>query len=229
MAHVSGSETERFLDRAGAQALDRAAMDELGIPGIVLMENASRGATEIARHMMPSSADVLVLAGRGNNGGDGWAMARQLHDAGHPVTVASLGVSREGSDGATNESLARAMGIEVFMQLDPGLVDSADLIVDALYGTGLDRPIHGPAAEWITLVNDRGRPAILSVDLPSGLDADSGCPLGPTIRATRTATFVARKIGMVVPSAEAYCGATDVVGIGTPDSLLVRFSCAARS
>jgi NAD(P)H-hydrate epimerase len=193
------------------------------------MENAACGAAAIAREMIPSGANVLVLAGRGNNGGDGWAMARLLCNAGHPVEVASLGASREGSDAATNEALARAMDIEVHAQLDADLVVSADLIVDALYGTGLDRAIHGTTAEWITLLNNMAKSTILAVDLPSGLDADTGSPFGPTIRATRTATFVARKIGMALPGAEAFCGTIDVVGIGTPDSLLDRFASSARS
>ena len=96
-----------------------------------------------------------------------------------------------------------------------------------LYGTGLDRPIQGIGAEWIRLVNATGSPKILAVDLPSGLCADRGVPLGPTIKASRTVTFVAPKLGMVTETAARYCGSIDVVSIGTPDSLLRRFGVPA--
>lgn len=230
MGHVAGPGTDRFLDRAGARALDRAAMDELGIPGIRLMENAALGATEIAREMIASGDEVIVLAGRGNNGGDGWAMARMLCNAGHPVRVCTLGPPREGSDAAANATRAETMDIAMSETLEPGMLEGGPLVIDALYGTGLDRPIEGDAASWIELVNDRAAPGhVLAVDLPSGLDSDEGTPLGPTIRAGRTATFVAPKIGMRTSSAEPYCGRIDVVGIGTPPALLDRFAIAARS
>lgn len=225
MPFVSGSEKEPFLDRAGAQALDRAAIDELGIPGVVLMENAARGASEIARLMIPLESPTLILVGRGNNGGDGWAMARHLHNAGHTVEVASLGPARAGSDAATNEAISRAIGIPIRDYLDDRLMRHAALIIDALYGTGLDRPIEGIAADWIAQVNEHTGTPILAVDLPSGLDADRGVPLGPTIQATRTATFVARKRGMSHPESASYCGLIEVVGIGTPHALLERFMC----
>lgn len=227
MHPVNEPDNELLLDRAGARRLDRSAIDDLGIPGIVLMENAARGASDVARSMIPTGGAVLVLAGTGNNGGDGWAMARHLHNSGHPVDVHCLGATRAGSDAAINEAIARAMGINVGMTLEEAAVRSTTLVVDALFGTGLDRPIEGLAAEWIELLDRAASAPILAVDLPSGLDADSGRPLGPTIRAKRTATFVARKLGMRAPGAEEFCGGIDVVGIGTPKSLLER--CALRA
>ena len=228
MALVCRPESEQFLDREGARALDQAAIEQLGIPGIVLMENAARGASDVARQMIPDGGSVLILVGRGNNGGDGWAMARHLRNAGHLVEVASLGRAREGSDAAINEMIAHAMGVQTHSQVQLEQIRAASLLVDALYGTGLDRPIEGTAAEWIELANSQSETPILAIDLPSGLDSDTGAPLGPTIKAERTATFVARKRGMAQSSSKPYCGLIDVVGIGTPNSLLERFACQAR-
>ncbi len=220
---MTGVGNEHLLDRSGARALDHAAITECGIPGLELMEQAAHGCSAHARSMAGPEGTILILAGRGNNGGDGWAMARQLHETGHPVKVRSLGACRAGSDAEVNETRARALGIDVGHDLDRTTVDQANLVVDALFGTGLDRPIEGMAAGWLALLEQMRHPRILSVDLPSGLDANTGRATGPVVRATRTVTFVAPKLGMTHPDAGTWCGRIDVVGIGTPDSLLLRF------
>ena len=223
MHRMTGVGNEHLLDRSGARALDHAAITEYGIPGIELMEQAARGCTDHVRSMTDPGDAILILVGRGNNGGDGWAMARQLHEAGHPVEVRSLGSCRSGSDAEVNEARARNLRISVGMDLDRTTIEHAALVVDALFGTGLDRPIEGMAAEWLALLEQVRHPSILSVDLPSGLDANSGMPTGPVVKAARTVTFVAPKLGMARPDAAIWCGRIDVVGIGTPDSLLPRF------
>ncbi len=227
MTGVNQPDTQYLLDREGARNLDRCAMEVFGIPGIELMENAARGACDVLQEHVPVGARVVILAGRGNNGGDGWAMARLLHGIGHEIRVHALGDARSGSDAACNRMRAEALSITCRGSLQAEDLDGAALVVDALYGTGLDRPIQGVGAEWIRLVNMPGTPKILSVDLPSGLCADRGVPLGPTIKASRTVTFVAPKLGMATETAARYCGSIDVVSIGTPDSLLRRFGVPA--
>lgn len=216
------------LDREGARALDRDAIEELGIPGITLMEHAASASSRIASDMVPRDGRILILAGRGNNGGDGWAMARQLTESGHSVAIRTLGPARAGSDAAINERRARALDLEIGNTLDEETLRGTDLVVDALFGTGLDRPITGLASDWIEMLSTACPSPVLAVDLPSGLDADSGRMLGPTVRATGTVTFVARKLGMSHPEAIRCCGRIHVASIGTPDSLLKRHGILTR-
>jgi hydroxyethylthiazole kinase-like uncharacterized protein yjeF len=218
-----------LLDREGARRLDHAAITELGIPGLELMEQAAGACTSSALAMAPPDDVILILVGRGNNGGDGWAMARQLHAAGRRVDIRSLGPARVGSDASTNESRARGLGLPIGTSLEHASILRAGLVVDALFGTGLDRPIEGTAADWIDLANGTPGVPTLSVDIPSGLDSDTGTPLGPVIRAERTVTFVAPKLGMGHHGAASHCGTIEVVGIGTPDSLLEQFGIRASN
>ena len=212
------------LDRDSVRAVDRAAIAEYGIPGIVLMENAARALAVEARAMLPETAgSVVIVCGSGNNGGDGWALARHLHNAGSDITIAPLGAPREGGDAALNRRICRNMNLLEIVGDDlPARLADCDLVVDAIFGTGLDRPVTGAAATVIESINDSGRP-VLAVDVPSGLDCDTGQPLGSTVRAARTVTFVARKPAMNVESAGAYTGEVVVADIGAPVELLERF------
>jgi NAD(P)H-hydrate epimerase len=212
------------LDRDSVRAVDRAAIDEYGIPGIVLMENAARALAVEAVALMPKTAGlVLIVCGSGNNGGDGWALARHLHNAGSDVRITPLGEPREGGDAAVNCQICRKMKLREIIAGDlTAYLADCDLVVDAIFGTGLDRPVTGVAASAIESINRSGR-LVLAVDVPSGLDCDTGKPLGSTIRATRTVTFVARKPAMNVEAAGAYTGAVVVADIGAPVELLERF------
>ncbi len=192
------------LDRDSVRAVDRAARAQYGIPGIVLMENAAR-ALAVESHAMVRAANgaVVIVCGSGNNGGDGWALARHLHNAGSQVTIAPLGAPREGGNAAVNCRICRHMNLhEIAPDELPAHLADCDLVVDAIFGTGLDRPVTGAAATVIETINGAGRP-VLAVDVPSGLDCDTGQPMGSTIRAARTVTFVARKPAMIVESAGA--------------------------
>ena len=213
-----------ILDRDAVRAVDRAAIDEYGIPGVVLMENAARALAVEALAMMPKAAGlVVIVCGRGNNGGDGWALARHLHNAGSDVRIAPLGAPREGGDAAVNCRICRNMNLREIAPDDlPAHLADCDLVVDAIFGTGLDRAVTGTAATVIQSINGSGRP-VLAVDVPSGLDCDTGQPLGSTVRAARTVTFVARKPAMNVESATAYTGEVVVADIGAPVELLERF------
>lgn len=213
------TEPALHLDRRGARELDRRAIEDLGMPGLELMENAARGVTDLVLGATRPGDRIAILAGPGNNGGDGWAMARMLAEADRSVVVHPLGTPRPGTDASTNRKRVLELRLEIAPTLRPADLESAALVVDALFGTGLDRPLEGTAAEWIAAVTEASRP-VVAVDVPSGLDADLGIPTGPVIRADRTVTFVARKLGMAVAGAERYCGTIEVVPIGTPESLL---------
>ena len=209
--------------------MDRAAIEEYGIPGIVLMENAARGLAAQALRMLDATgrrATALIVCGSGNNGGDGYALGRHLHNAGVDVTLAALGEPGAGGDAAINCVICRRMGLREVAVAQASAHLGSGLIVDAIFGTGLDRPVTGTSAEVIDLINDSGRP-VLAVDVPSGLDCDTGRPLGTAVRAARTVTFVALKPAMTMPSAKGYLGEVVVADIGAPVQLVARFGRAA--
>jgi NAD(P)H-hydrate epimerase len=212
--------------REALRELDRRAVEEYHIPILVLMENAGRAVAEAA--LRRGARNVLVLAGPGNNGGDGLVAARHLHNAGVRVTVVLVSPRDKYRDAAATQLAivdAMKMPVEVLSadleELRDWLVDAAtdDLIVDALFGTGLSRAVEGVAAAVIEAVNRAGRP-VLAVDIPSGLDCDTGVPLGggTAIRATETVSFCGMKKGFA--GARAFTGKVSVGDIGVPRALL---------
>jgi NAD(P)H-hydrate epimerase len=220
--------TIRPLSRAEVRSIDAKASEELGLPTLVLMENAGRGAAERLRARLGPGDRVAIACGPGNNGGDGAVVARHLNAWGYGVAVVWFtDPSRLRGDAATQYSILSRSGIDQTAMIDP----SADLdalwrdaawVVDALLGTGLTRPVEGLLASAIESINRSGRP-VLSLDLPSGLDADSGVPLGLSVRATFTVTFVAPKLGFAKPGAADYTGAVELVEIGVPGRILKPF------
>ena len=190
------------------------------------MENASKGAADVALRLetVPESR-FLCLAGPGNNGGDAMAAARHISIARRPVVVLLL-TSRSGElpggDAGIQLRILRSMGIETHVLAPESASEKvsfearrADLILDGLFGTGLDRPLTGAAEEVVTAVNASGR-RVLALDTPSGLDCDTGRPLGACVRAHHTVTFVAPKLGFSAPGADTWTGDVSVVGIGAP-------------
>jgi len=213
----------RVFDRESSRAVDRAAVEQYGMPGIVLMENAARALAASALDMLGGeSSRVLIVCGGGNNGGDGYALARHLHNAGADVTLCAVGEPKDGSDAAVNAGICGAMGLPRLGPDDLHAAVNADLLVDALFGTGLDRAIEGPAADLVDWMNTHGAPT-LAVDTPSGLDCDTGRPYQPCIRAARTVSFLGWKQGFLAEGAEEFTGAVDVGDIGCPRELLQRF------
>lgn len=201
--------------------LDRLTIGKHGIPGIVLMERAGAAVTEA---ILSEWGDlrrqrVVVVAGRGNNGGDGFVIARLLRRAGVRAEVVLLASIEEvGGDAALALTALRRAKVPLveMREKTAGVVDrlaKATVIVDAIFGTGLRSAITGLAAEVIEAMNESGRP-IVAVDLPSGLDGDSGRPLGPTIRATTTVSLGFAKRGQVLPSATPWLGRLTVADIG---------------
>jgi NAD(P)H-hydrate epimerase len=211
------------LTRQQIREVDRRAIEEYGIPSILLMENASRAVADAACEMLDGNCvgEILILVGPGNNGGDGLAAARHLANRGADITIALL--SDPGhfkGDALINWNIAQAMKIRTVPATEQ-LIESEPtmLMIDALFGTGLNRPPADPFPAIVKAVKHSNRP-VLAVDLPSGLDCDTGKPLGPCIHATQTVTFVAHKIGFASESAQPYLGRVTVADIGAPRELI---------
>jgi len=223
-----------IFSRAGLRELDRRAVEEYRIPILVLMENAGRAVAQAALRLAKARRPVLILAGPGNNGGDGLVAARHLHNAGVNVTVLLLAQREQYKDaGATQLAIVEAMKLPVetltggHAEMRDWLVDSQpeDLIIDALFGTGLARPPEGLGAEVIRAANASGHP-ILAVDIPSGLDCDTGLAVGAAdtvIRAVETVSFCGGKKGFA--EAHTYTGRVAIAEIGAPVELLRELAC----
>jgi NAD(P)H-hydrate epimerase len=220
-----------LVTSAEMQAMDRLAIESFGLPGRVLMENAGR---EAVRVFLAHFADigrqgVGVLAGRGNNGGDGSVIARCLAQKGCPVTVFLLANAEKVSgDAAANLKLLSPLGVPVVEM--PGEAEFSrqkrkmrafPVWVDAIFGTGLNSEVKGLFRQVIDFINRLGRP-VFAVDIPSGLEADTGRPLGSCIRAQVTATFACAKVGHVVYPGAEYTGRLEVVDIGIPLQIAER-------
>jgi hydroxyethylthiazole kinase-like uncharacterized protein yjeF len=210
-----------FLSRAEVRAFDMHAIETLGIPGPILMENAGRGAAEILRGL-GANGPVVIVCGHGNNGGDGFVMARHL--ANRQINVVCMTFAKLedfSADALLHLKIVQKLGIPVHFFTDvtcriqeiTAVLADSDWIVDALFGTGLSGPVRTPMDRVIDLINASGK-RVLAVDIPSGLDCDTGEPLGATIRAQHTVTFVAPKLGFRNPESEQFTGHVHVVDIG---------------
>jgi hydroxyethylthiazole kinase-like uncharacterized protein yjeF len=189
-----------------------------GVPGIDLMEAAGAAVADVAAALVPEGP-VLVLAGPGNNGGDGFVAARRLADAGRAVTLMLLGdPARLAGDAA----IARDRWPGPVIPAALPLPDAA-VAIDALFGAGLDRPLGGAAAGLVAALNAAPVP-VVAVDVPSGLAADSGRPLGPCVEATATVTFFRRKPGHLLYPGRALCGRVHLADIGIPATVLAEIA-----
>jgi NAD(P)H-hydrate epimerase len=234
-----------WLSRAEVRELDRRAIEEFDLPGIVLMENAGRGAAVMMRRLNPERQRALILCGPGNNGGDGFVMARHLENYGWPVRVllfdgqekaaneAEYTGERLPADALRNFNIVRRTGIEIAVLqgqfqaaarnwLSDEIITQECWLVDALFGTGLNRELSRPFDEVVAMMNASHNP-VLSIDIPSGLDCDTGEPLGTTVKADHTVTFVAWKKGFYRPEAEPWIGEVHVLDIGAPKKLVDHF------
>jgi NAD(P)H-hydrate epimerase len=210
------------LSREQSRSIDRIAIDTYGIPGIVLMENAAREVALHANAMLAGPGrSVLVVCGGGNNGGDGYAAARHLTNQGQRVALLPVkSIDDLEGDARMNARTALAMGIARMPARVQTLQLDVDLIIDALFGTGLTSAPTGFSAEVIDAMNDHGAP-ILSIDLPSGLDCDTGQPLGRScVRAAMTVTMAAEKLGFANPNSLDYTGDIVVADIGCPTQII---------
>lgn len=197
---------------AQVRAIDRHAIDVCGIPGAVLMARAGRRAFDVIREHWPDARHLAVYAGTGNNGGDALVVARLALDAGLAVTTYLVGdESRVSGDARRALEAFRAAGGNFS---DPvGADPNADLVVDGLLGTGGAGALREPLCDAVTRINASGSP-VLALDLPSGLDGDTGAASEPTVRASVTVTFVGRKLGLYTGRAPDYAGEVVFADLG---------------
>jgi hydroxyethylthiazole kinase-like uncharacterized protein yjeF len=212
----------KVLTAAQMGAIDRATI-ESGIPGIILMENAASRVVEfIAERFSPVSEQrIVVVCGKGNNGGDGLAIARLLHIRFSPrVMYVVLTCDPEDlrGDAAQNLAMLRASGVQEYRDFGPEM-RAATLVIDAILGTGLKGAVTGPALDAIVQINSFKFADIVAVDLPSGLSGDSGQVGGEHVRADATITFTAPKLCHALPPACDLMGELRIAPIGTPDTL----------
>jgi NAD(P)H-hydrate epimerase len=218
------------LTRDQCREIDKRAIEEFGISGLVLMENAGRGCVDVLERL-GIGGRVVILCGKGNNAGDGFVIARQLATRGYDSLVVLLCDPRElRGDAAVNLAilqrirapfvdLSSTLPHELHQRLDDRAAGAAWLI-DALLGTGAvgePRPPFDSAIDWINARNAKTR--ALAVDVPSGLDCDTGEPTSHTVRADHTCTFVAVKVGFLQPGAKRFTGSVHVADIGAPSRL----------
>jgi hydroxyethylthiazole kinase-like uncharacterized protein yjeF len=189
-----------------------------GTPGLRLMEAAGAAVASVVQRLLPRRGVVAILAGPGNNGGDGFVAARLLKAARYRVTLALLG-ARERLKG--DAALAARAWKAPVAEMTPQVIAGADLVVDALFGTGLDRPLDGASAAIVQAVNASGLP-VVAVDIPSGIDGGSGAVLGFAIRATETVTFFRLKPGLLLQHGRSHAGRITIADIGIESACLAE-------
>jgi NAD(P)H-hydrate epimerase len=221
----------RTVTASEMQALDQMAIHEYAIPSLLLMENAGRGVADIisreAKQLRPSSFKSLILCGKGNNGGDGLVAARHLANRGFGVEIVLfVNPANLKEDPAVNFSIVSRMKIPFFLVLEKGDVaglrtrlQDADFVIDALFGVGLKAPLTDIFLDTVYTLNGSGK-KVISVDIPSGLDADTGRVLGAAVKAAVTATLALPKKGLYEREGPIYAGEIQVVDIGLPREIL---------
>lgn len=211
------------------RAIDRKAIEEYGIPGLVLMENAGLRTVEIIEDILPGLADtqVLILAGKGNNGGDGLVIARHLINGGIPASVFLLGKPEQLTpDARVNYQILERMqaplyGLQTEEDLDRLTLAllKANLLVDAIYGIGFRGGLNDFETQVIQLINWSRLP-VVAVDIASGVEADSGRVHGIAVQATHTVTFGLPKLGQLLEPGRSHTGTLTVADISLPRDLL---------
>jgi hydroxyethylthiazole kinase-like uncharacterized protein yjeF len=227
------------LSRTQIREFDAHAISKCHVPSLLLMENAGAGATDVLAREVLSGAvrgvRAVIVSGTGNNGGDGLVVARHLAVRGaSPVVFLAGDAKKMSPDAAANLEAWRGVGGEV-RELQSGArltsltqaIEGASVVVDALFGTGLDRPIEGWFAEVIAAVNRATAPRF-ALDVPSGLDADTGAALGTAVEAQATATFAHHKLGLLTPNGARLAGNVHVVGLGVPAALVGHVGSSAQ-
>lgn len=226
-----------YLNRNRLKEIDRISTDKYRIPSLILMENAGRAvadeAIKLIKSTLPGKREtvIIVICGKGNNGGDGFVTARHLHNKNCKVSILYLGNINDvkSMSEATNINLNIVLKLRIPVMELPfllkglprpyknafRLLKSADVIIDAIFGIGLERKIQSPLHEFIARINSLDIP-VVAVDIPSGLDTDTGQPLGIAIKAKRTVTFGFPKIGFLKPAAKKYLGKLTIADISIP-------------
>jgi NAD(P)H-hydrate epimerase len=211
---------------ADIRALEQRVIEELGLPSLLLMENAGRGLAGLL-FSIGVTGRVVICCGKGNNGGDGLVMARHLDNMLVSVRTLLFGRPEELTpDASLNYQVLTRAGLPVSLCLHEAGLDQArkelagaEWVVDALFGTGLRGPLRPPFDQVVGLINESGA-RVLAVDIPSGLDGDTGRALGATVRAEHTGTLLARKAGFDQPGATEWTGQVHLIDIGLPRRFL---------
>lgn len=222
-----------YLTREQSRAVDEIAIRDYGMLGLVLMENAGRNCAEAIIQLAETEgkscagSKIVICCGKGNNGGDGFVIARHLAIAGHDPTVLLWANSNELSgDAATNYHILVKAGARIVPALEPNAFTSNNptsepppIIIDALLGTGATGKVRSPYDQAIDWINSKNA-LVFAIDLPSGLDSQTGVPNQPTVRAKHTLTFVAPKVAFLNPAAAEYLGQCHVMDIGVPMAVI---------
>jgi len=226
-AVVSNHLPDKLYRAQQVRAMDKYAIEDLGIPGFVLMQRAGAAGFEVLRRTWPEARRVAVVCGGGNNGGDGYVIARQALDAHFEVQVfAMMSPDLLQGDAKTAYETYMAAGGRVIMGPPMGL-EGVDVVVDALFGTGLDREVTGDYAHAITAIN-RFSGGVLAVDIPSGLHADTGSIMGCAVEAAATVSFIGLKQGMFTAEGPSCCGRVWYADLTVPEVVLEYQPPAAR-
>jgi hydroxyethylthiazole kinase-like uncharacterized protein yjeF len=207
-----------LVTAAEMRALDRETIETIGVPGVVLMETAGRGVVDVIAKHYAQHTRAVIFCGPGNNGGDGFVIARHLANRGVDVIVALVGErDKIKGDAKTHFDACAKSNVRIF-EVDKAPLHRNDLVVDAIFGTGLQRPVGaGPARDAIARMRAHRGP-VVAVDVPSGLDADKGI-IGPCVRADHTVTFAFAKLGLVGAEEQAVVGTLHVADIGISERL----------
>ncbi|MBQ4347505.1 MAG: NAD(P)H-hydrate epimerase, partial [Firmicutes bacterium] len=206
---------------------DAYTINTLGVPGIVLMENAARAVADEAAKMCRADEKILLLAGKGNNGGDAFAAARLLINRGFSAEICFIGKNGDlAGDAAANYNICRAFGIKIhefaeFSSDIVALINNSGLIIDALFGTGLSSALKEPQLSVVKAVNSSGK-RVLAVDIPSGVSGDTGEILGDAVRAEKTVTLGLPKAGLYLYPGAEYSGEIIVADISIPKAAFER-------
>ena len=217
----------KVVTAEGMRAIDAQTIEMIGIPGVVLMENAGQAVTRAVKEVLGDGKQVAIFVGRGNNGGDGLVIARYLALAGFDVTIYLLSeAERFTGDALTNLRIAQNLQLSIKLLLSQeqlsayrAEIQSSDVIVDSIFGTGLKGAVRGFAAEVIEFINSTSKP-IVAVDLPSGLDADTGQAEGVCVHATHTVTMGLPKRGLLLHPGADFTGKLTVADIGFPQKVI---------
>jgi len=212
---------------AQVRELDRIAIEEFSIPGIELMTRAGEAAFAALRARWPEARHIAVICGAGNNGGDGFVVARLAHVAGFNVSLSLLAAAESLKGDAKRAYDAMVSAGVAPIELFPSSLGDVDVVVDALLGTGLDREVQGEWSDAIVAMNAAAAP-VLAVDIPSGLNADSGAVMGVAVCAAVTISFIALKQGMLTAAGPDHCGEILFDGLAVPQAVYEKVMPAAH-
>jgi len=209
------------------RAMDQYAIQQLGISGTVLMERAGAAAFRVLQAQWPQAKTIAIVCGTGNNGGDGFVVARLAVEAGLGVRVLVVGdINRLQGDALAASQRLQSVDIDP-SPFEPDLLDNCDVLVDAMLGIGLSGPVEGERADAIAQMNQTGVP-ILALDIPSGINADSGDVQGIAIKAAITITFIGSKRGLYTGQAVDYCGTVIFDSLNVPESVYAQQQVSAQ-